>query len=335
VRVGLVTDLEMVNSVYRGLPVLQLVRRGHEVVLAWDHKRREARLDGLSACDVVHIYRYCDAPVRRAAEQLRAAGVGIVWDNDDDLTTGPEGIGEPATKRGALRSQQIRSEMIRMMSLAHVVTTPSAVLAEQYRAWGAERVRVVENYLPNEYDAGSAESRRGDGVTIGWTACGEHRYDLVHLGLRDMLANLLAEHPSLQIVSIGLDLGLPRERYRCHAKVQYQELAPLVAGFDIGIAPIADIPFNRARSNVKLKEYAAAGVPWLASPIGPYVGMGEQQGGRLVADDAWFVELDRLVRDARARRKLVKRAAKWAAGERVAVNVRAWEGALAEAAALT
>ena len=40
---------------------------------------------------------------------------------------------------------------------------------------------------------------------------------------------------------------------------------------------------NRARSNIKLKEYAAAGACWLASPIGPYVGLGEKQGGRLVA----------------------------------------------------
>jgi hypothetical protein len=336
VRVGLLTDLEMVNSVYRGLPVLQLVRRGHEVVLAWDHARRGPRLDALHGCDVVHIYRYCDAPVRRAAEQLRAAGVGIVWDNDDDLTTGPEGIGEPATKRGALRSQQIRSDMIRMMRLAHVVTTPSAVLAEQYHEWGAERVRVVENYLPAEYDPGPVEARRGgNGVTVGWTACGEHRYDLVHLGLRDVLARLLERHPSLRIVSVGLDLGLPRERYACHPKVQYQELAPLVVQFDVGIAPIADIPFNRARSNVKLKEYGAAGVPWLASPIGPYLGMGEKEGGRLVADERWFEELDRLVCDERARRKLVKRGAKWAAGERVAANMRTWEGALAEAAALT
>ncbi|MCX6521415.1 MAG: hypothetical protein NTZ21_12190, partial [Actinobacteria bacterium] len=30
------------------------------------------------------------------------------------------------------------------------------------------------------------------------------------------------------------------------------------------------------------RGHAAAGTPWLASPIGPYAGMGEAQGGRLV-----------------------------------------------------
>ncbi len=28
---------------------------------------------------------------------------------------------------------------------------------------------------------------------------------------------------------------------------------------------------------MKLKEYAGAGAPWLASPIGPYAGLGEEQ----------------------------------------------------------
>ena len=72
---------------------------------------------------------------------------------------------------------------------------------------------------------------------------------------------------------------------------------------------------------MKLKEYAAAGVPWLASPIGPYAGLGEQQGGRLVADDRWYEELVRLIEKPRERRKLAKRGAKWVA-ERDALAAR-------------
>lgn len=324
-RIGLMTDLGLVNSIYRGLPVLELAERDHDVTLAWGDGESQPEL--LYGCEAVHIYRHCDAPTRRAVEELRAAGVGIVWDNDDDLTTGPEGISEPAVKRGALRSQQLRSDMIRTLRMAHVVTTPSPLLAEQYREWGAEEVRVIENHLPATYDPGP-RAPSGDGVTIGWTACAEHRHDLLALGLRDTLARLLEAHPSLSVVSIGLDLGLPSDRYRRHPLIQYQELARHVAEFDIGIAPIVDIPFNRARSNVKLKEYAALGVPWLASPMGPYVGMGEKQGGRLVPDDAWYEQLDLLVRDARARRKLAKRGMKWARGETVARNVSQWEDAL-------
>ena len=121
------------------------------------------------------------------------------------------------------------------------------------------------------------------------------------------------------------------ERYRRQPLVQYRELADHVATFDVGIAPLDDIPFNRARSSVKVKEYAAAGVPWLASPIGPYRELGEKQGGRLVVDDRWHEELQRLILDGRARAKLAKRGRKWASGQTVAANLKEWEAVLAEA----
>ena len=245
-RVGLITDLTMVNSVYRGLPVLQLAKRGHEVVLGSDGKRHRSEL--LGDCDVVHIYRYQDAPTRRLAEQLREAGVGVVWDNDDDLAGGITGISE-STARGALRSQQAHSDTLRMLRLAHVVTTPSEELAETYRASGAGCVRVVENFLPADYEPGGAGP--GDGVTIGWTACEEHKHDLAKFELRAVLRALLDAHPQVRVASIGLDLGLP-ERYIRYPIVQYGQLAEHVARFDIGIAPLDDIPFNRARSNVNV-----------------------------------------------------------------------------------
>ena len=113
--------------------------------------------------------------------------------------------------------------------------------------------------------------------------------------------------------------------------MQYQQLARYVGSFDVGIAPIADIPFNRAKSNVKVKEYAAMGVPWLASPIGPYAGLGEKQGGRLVADGRWHEELERLVDDERARRKLAKRGVKWGDGQRLRRNMGGWEQAVRRA----
>jgi glycosyltransferase involved in cell wall biosynthesis len=93
----------------------------------------------------------------------------------------------------------------------------------------------------------------------------------------------------------------------------------------IGIAPLIDSAFNRGRSNVKLKEYAAAGAVWLASPVGPYLGMGEDQGGRLVEDDGWYEALDRLVRDHADRAALARRASAWARKQTIEHAGRAWE----------
>ncbi len=315
-RVAVVTSQRVVNSVYRALPLLELRGAGMEVQLdAEGAGMVEGRLRG---CDVVHVFRYHERATRRAIRGLREAGSAIVWDNDDDLSS-----------PNKLRSQQTQAELVDMLGLAHVVTTTSPVLAGQYRAWGAAEVHVVENYLPDAYAA--ERPPRGDGLTIGWTAAGEHAYDLKALGIRETLAHLLDAHPALRVVSAGLQLGLTSERYAYTEVVQYQQLARYVGSFDVGIAPIADIPFNRAKSNVKVKEYAAMAVPWLASPIGPYAGLGERQGGRLVADNRWYEELDRLVRDERARRKLARRGVRWANGQRLRRNLDGWERAVRRA----
>jgi glycosyltransferase involved in cell wall biosynthesis len=219
-----------------------------------------------------------------------------------------------------------------MMQSAHVVTTTNETLAGNYRAWGAECVHVIENYLPDYYRA-AAPPAPHEGLVIGWVAAAEHAHDYRQLELKETLRRVLDRHPHVRVVSIGIDLGLARERYQHRQLVQYQELADEVAQFDIGLAPIIDIPFNRARSNVKVKEYAAVGVPWLASPIGPYAGLGEKQGGRLVPDDGWEAALERLITSPRERAKLAKRGRKWAESQRTRANVKAWERAVQEAAA--
>jgi glycosyltransferase involved in cell wall biosynthesis len=323
-RIAIVTDIHQLNSWYRAFPLIELQQRGHQIHL--DRNGEKIAFEELREFDVVHIYRYYEPQVIKVARKLREAGVGIVWDNDDDLTTGNLGT-KNEVRKNALRSQHIRAAMMSMLSVAHVVTVPSETLAAQYREWGADDVRVVENYLRPAYATGPVP--RHDGVTVGWTACAEHAHDMKHFNLREVLRELLDEHPELHVMSVGIDLALPRERYTRFPIVNYRDLASHVARFDIGIAPIADIPFNRARSNVKLKEYAAVGVPWLASPIGPYAGMGEKQGGRLVPDDRWHEELSRLIRDARARRKLGKRGMKWARGETSAAGAAKWEQVMA------
>jgi glycosyltransferase involved in cell wall biosynthesis len=101
--------------------------------------------------------------------------------------------------------------------------------------------------------------------------------------------------------------------------------------FDVGLAPLLDTAFNRSRSNVKLKEYAAAGAAWLASPVGPYVDMGEREGGRLVDDGAWFEAIEALALDGGLRSQLVLRGREWARRQTIAHGGRQWEAAFRSA----
>lgn len=148
-----------------------------------------------------------------------------------------------------------------------------------------------------------------------------------------MLQQLLDERADVRVASIGLRLGLRSERYDHRGMVPFDALTREVASFDIAIAPLAELDFNRARSNVKLKEYAAAGVPWLASPIGPYAKLGEKQAGRLVPDDCWHEALTCPLESSRDRRKLAKRA-QVGGGQTLARQSGVWESASTDAVVL-
>jgi glycosyltransferase involved in cell wall biosynthesis len=321
-------DARHVNTSHRCFePAEALQARGHEVVVV--RGGDEARTNGLpQECDVVFVHRLHSANVLRTVLAASAAGSAFVWDNDDDLTDVPPNP-RGSVKRGGLRSQMTASELSAAIGLADLVTTPSADLAGRFRAGGAQAVTVVENYVPDEFSR--VKRPEHDGVTIGWVAGYEHIYDLRELGLRDVLRNLLDAREDVRVVSIGLDLSLERDRYRYHPMVHYSALPQLTAEWDVGIAPLADVSFNRARSNCKLKEYAAVGTPWLASPVGPYLGLGEREGGRLVADGDWEQALAGMIDSSRERAKLAKRGSKWARGHAMSRNVKRWEAALDEA----
>jgi len=53
-------------------------------------------------------------------------------------------------------------------------------------------------------------------------------------------------------------------------RVQWSEVTQhaMLAEFDLGIAPIPDEPYTRGKCGYKLLQYAAAGTPVIASPVG-------------------------------------------------------------------
>jgi hypothetical protein len=329
-HIAVVADLETVNAQYRAvLPMEELRRRGHviefatprQVLQSFRHRRKP---------DVVLIHRYVGPDARVLTAQARAASVGVVWDNDDDIGAIPRGSAHHA-RFGSVALRDVERGVDTMAKDAHVVTTPSGYLAEKYRAMGARNVHVLENYLPRHFCQVARSSHSG--IVVVWVAGLEHQIDHQRLRLQRTLERLLDVHADVQLLSIGLGLGIDSVRYRRMRGVDHENLARGLGTCDIGIAPLVDIPWNRARSNVKVKEYAAAGLAWLASPVTPYESLGEREGGRLVADGEWFSELSRLVVDARGRRKLARRASKWAARQTIEQHAVLWLSAFSEAMA--
>lgn len=328
-RIGGVWDISNARH-YRAIdPLMELERRGHEVV--WPASAEgQADYARLRRCDVVLVYRRSDTPTQQVLKQLSGDGVAIVFDNDDNQAVMPKGsVAYEAF--GGLRAQKMFSAALRVAQSAAVVTTTCEPLAELYRNAGVADARVIPNQLRPRIARPSDMPH--DGVIVGWVAGGEHRVDAQELGLAEVLATVLDRHRDVHLEMVGFDLKIRSDRYHRTQSVPFDELPRTTGRWDIGLAPVADLPFNRTRSDIKVKEYAGSGVAWLASARLPYAHLGEREGGLLVDDDGWIDAIGRLVVKDRLRRKLAKRARKWARGQTVEATVELWERALRDAAA--
>jgi hypothetical protein len=66
--------------------------------------------------------------------------------------------------------------------------------------------------------------------------------------------------------------------------------------FDIGVVPLSNVPFNHAKSWIKGIEYAAAGVPFIASRLPEYQELKDKHGIGLVAKNPiqWRKQIESL-----------------------------------------
>ncbi len=327
-RIAAVIYENMLSSIYRSfIPLQALAHRGHTVhIEETDAGPNDPAT--LREFDVVQFCRACNRPMQLLARQLRRAGVVTVWDNDDDVSTIPKDHLTHTALRGT-PGRRIHGAMTEMMRSVDLVTVPSELLAARYRrAVSSASIHVVENYLPPTFERPERVMPHGSAVRVGWLATREHRDTLERLRMREAFERILQRHSQVEVVCIGVDLELTSNRSFHIPFTDYTELPNVLSRLDIGIAPIADLDFNAIRSNVKLKEYAAVGLPWLASPIGPYAEMGEAQGGRLVDDDRWHQEMEALVLDADERRRLGYRGRQWAEGETIEHHAEQYEALL-------
>jgi hypothetical protein len=319
------------NAYYRvELPLRELQRRGHHVL--WpDRHPLEKLLDGRLDFDVAMIHHYFGDEVLDIVRRLRRDGVAVIWDKDDDISATPRFVGAYKLYGGRRGVRRAYASSISIACAASAMTTPSAHLAETYRRAGVEHVEIIENYVAPEHVAPARARHRG--VVVGITAAHEHLTDFKRLKLDATLRAVMRDHDGVRVVSIGLDHDLPPERHVNHRQIPVLELIAAEREFDIGLAPLVESRFNRARSNVKLKEYAAAGAMWLASPVGPYADMGQEQGGILVEQGDWRRVLGDVVDNARRRAELAERARAWARSQSADRGAELWESLLLRAVA--
>ncbi|MBI5190020.1 MAG: glycosyltransferase family 4 protein [Nitrospirae bacterium] len=150
---------------------------------------------------------------------------------------------------------------------------------------------------PKEYNA-------SDRVVVGWMGT---KGNLPHLtAILPAIRAAFAGHPGamLRVVS-DADPGITGVPCNFKAWDAGSEADDL-AGFDIGVMPLADDIWTRGKGGYKLLQYMASGVPAIASPVGINQDIIRHGENGLIADDmhGWTDALGRLMCDAALRERL-------------------------------
>jgi glycosyltransferase involved in cell wall biosynthesis len=322
-KLGVIYTEEVHNACYRALwPGEALGRRGHDIELLRYDPRGPLKVASLMDRDVVHVYRSSDQNVARAVDALRARGVAIAYDNDDDVRLAPKEMAKFRDVGGANGQRTYRSQ-VALMRRADAVSTTTAVLADRFGQDDVGPIAVIPNHLAGLHFARGPRDDE-DGVVVGWFAGREHEADSRRLQVAQMLRRVMERRPEVRVVTMGVRLDLDPQRYTHHPYIPLHQLFAQVRRFDIGIAPLSDIPMSYARSDIKVEEYAAAGVPWIASARGSYASLGSREGGLVVDDDGWENALVELVASRWRRAQLRRKAEKWAKSQHIDRHVDRW-----------
>jgi len=153
--------------------------------------------------------------------------------------------------------------------------------------------------------------------------------------LRGVLGPFLAQHPDVLCVHSGNGnfhdhLNVPvRQRVRFPGFAFHKMMLPRLLDFDIGLIPLDDHLFSDAKSDLKGMEYAAAGIPCIASPSRPYrEWVDEGVNGFLARKPReWREALEALVSDDALRRKMGRAAREKAMTRTVQQHWGAWDQA--------
>jgi glycosyltransferase involved in cell wall biosynthesis len=253
----------------------------------------------------------------------------IVYDTDDDFSAADL----PAGAEDVLERDLIE----KILGLADLVTTATPVLAEALAGHTCAPIRVVRNALdPAWYaDAGA----RAAGAQAA--APGELRvvYHGAQIRLRDYqiarggVDAVARDHAGMRRVWIGGDasqLAGVVDEVRPWIRGLPEFCAALVAARpDIGLAPLEDTSYNRARSELHWLEYSLAGAPTIVTGLGgagPYDVVRDGVDGLVARSPAdWERHLRSLAASPSLRSELATRARERALAEySVAVRAPEW-----------
>lgn len=213
----------------------------------------------------------------------------------------------PNTLDGQARIQVV--EMIMQDANAITVTTES--LRDTYSHLN-DNIYVLPNYQDPEWWKGVKTKHNKDKFIIGWAGSSTHYDDL--RSIWRPVKKFLRYHPDaiFKVVGAKADFLVDHPQVEVSTDWVYVDDYPQALadfGFDVGLTPLTNRPFNQGKSNIKWQEYSMIEVPTIASNVGPYQSIEHGVDGfKCNNDTEWHFNLTRMYDDVELRKRIGRQA---------------------------
>lgn len=256
----------------------------------------------LAAADLILAQRQHSPEAVRLLRRAVDRGKTVIYEIDDWL----HGIPEDNPARALFPPGSVALQgIIELLRHASGVTVSTPELAEIYRPLNPNLA-----VLPNRLDLGIRNwstpppDRDRSRPVLGWAGGATHVGDLPLI--QEPIRRLLRRYPEIRfglMSTPGLarwveeSWGIDNGRLLLIPYQPFRDYPQALARFDIGLAPLRSHRFNCAKSDLKVLEYGAWGLPVVASAVAPYQRtLEEGRTGFLAASaEEWEEKLARLI----------------------------------------
>ena len=224
--------------------------------------------------------------------------------------------------------------MANACKMADLITVSTPALAQEIRTFTSCPIRVIRNCIPESYL--TTPRKEYDGFRVGWSGNPHtHPRDLEVTG---GYVPTVCRATGSTYFSLGTDisaaiLGFDEGETLFTEWVPLKEYPYALNQMDVGIVPLKMSPFNESKSYLKGLEFAALGIPFVASPTSEYLKL-NRHGVGLIAREKhqWFSQLKQLIKNTEYRTEFIQKGKEFAAMETYEFNAyqwaEAWEAAI-------
>lgn len=225
----------------------------------------------------------------------------------------------------------IGQNMIDNITVADVVTVSTEPLADIVSQWNPN-VHILPNSIPQWMLDQPMPDEHPNRLTLGWGGSPSHTRDFGEIArpLRRVLQRFGDE---LVFHCVGPDytdrVASRRANTRHTGWFDSVEDYLRAIDFSIGFAPLRPSVFNESKSDLKLTELSALGIPAIVSATGPYKRAAAAGAPCIPVRDgkAFEAALIDLIQSPAERERLGKEAREWATTRVIDSNAHLWEEA--------